>query len=33
MLIEGFEFNGVPVSPSIRGAVLMVKALTRNKPC
>jgi acetyltransferase len=33
MLIEGFEFNGVPVSPSIKGAVLMVKALTRNKPC
>lgn len=33
MLIEGFEFNGVPVSPSIKGAVLMVKALKRNKPC
>lgn len=33
MLIEGFEFNGVPVSPSIKGAVLMVKALKRYKPC
>jgi acyl-CoA synthetase (NDP forming) len=33
MLIEGFEFNGVPVSPSIKGAVLMVEALKRSKPC
>ncbi|MDT8273207.1 MAG: CoA-binding protein [Desulfomonilia bacterium] len=29
MLIEGFELNGVPVSPSIEGAVLMVKAIRR----
>ncbi|HHO76105.1 MAG TPA: CoA-binding protein [Deltaproteobacteria bacterium] len=33
MLIEGFELNGVPVSPSIEGAVLMATALRRNKPC
>jgi acetate---CoA ligase (ADP-forming) len=33
MLIEGFELNGVPVAPSIEGAVLMVKALRRNRPC
>jgi acetyltransferase len=33
MLIEGFEFNGAPVSPSIEGAVLMVEALRRNRPC
>ncbi|MCJ7830222.1 MAG: CoA-binding protein, partial [Desulfobacterales bacterium] len=33
MLIEGFEFNGVPVSPSIKGAVLMVEALNRSQPC
>jgi acetyltransferase len=33
MLIEGFEFNGVPVSPSIKGAVLMVEALRRCQPC
>lgn len=33
MLIEGFEFNGVPVSPSIKGAVLMVEALRRSRPC
>jgi acyl-CoA synthetase (NDP forming) len=33
MLIEGFELNGVPVSPSIEGAVLMAKALGRNRPC
>ncbi len=32
MLIEGFELNGAPVSPSIEGAVLMVKALRRNRP-
>lgn len=33
MLIEGFEFNGVPVSPSIEGAVLMVEALRRCQTC
>ena len=33
MLIEGFEFNGVPVSPSIKGAVLMIDALRRSRPC
>ncbi len=33
MLIEGFELNGIPVSPSIEGAVLMAKALARRKPC
>jgi acyl-CoA synthetase (NDP forming) len=33
MLIEGFGFNGVPVSPSIKGAVLMVEALRRSRPC
>jgi acetyltransferase len=33
MLIEGFEFNQVPVSPSIEGAVLMAEALRRCKPC
>jgi acetyltransferase len=32
MLIEGFELNGIPVSPSIEGAVLMAKALMRKKP-
>lgn len=32
MLIEGLELNGVPVSPSIEGSVLMAKALRRNKP-
>jgi len=31
MLIEGFEFNGVPVSPSIEGTVFMAKSLRRNK--
>lgn len=30
MLIEGFEFNQVPVSPSIEGAVLMAEALQRR---
>lgn len=29
MLIEGFNLNGAPVSPSIEGAVLMVEALRR----
>ncbi len=33
MLIEGFELNRVPVSPSIEGAVLMVEALKRCRPC
>jgi len=33
MLIDGFEQNGIPVSPSIEGAVLMAKALVRRKPC
>jgi acyl-CoA synthetase (NDP forming) len=33
MLIEGFELNRVPVSPSIEGAVLMAEALRRCKPC
>ena len=32
MMIEGFELNGAPVSPSIEGAVLMVEALRRNRP-
>ncbi len=30
MLIEGFEVNRVPVSPSIEGAVLMAEALRRR---
>jgi len=33
MLIEGFEFNRIPVSPSIEGVVLMVEALRRCHPC
>jgi len=33
MLIEGFELNRVPVSSSIEGAVLMVKAMKRCQPC
>jgi acetyltransferase len=33
MLIEGFELNHVPVSSSIDGAVLMVDALRRCRPC
>jgi acetate---CoA ligase (ADP-forming) len=33
MLIEGFELNGIPVSSSIEGAVLMAKALVRKKQC
>ncbi|NLX52231.1 MAG: CoA-binding protein [Deltaproteobacteria bacterium] len=33
MMIDGFELNGTPVSPSIEGAVLMAKALSRKKPC
>ncbi len=33
MLIEGFELNNVPVSSSIEGAVLMAKAISREKKC
>jgi acetyltransferase len=33
MLIEGFELNQVPVSPSIEGAVLMTEAMRRCQPC
>ena len=33
MLIEGFELNGIPVSPSIEGAVLMATAMRRCQPC
>lgn len=33
MLIEGFEFNRVPVSSSIEGAVQMVEALRRRRSC
>ena len=33
IIIEGFELNNVPVASSVRGAVLMAKALKRCKPC
>lgn len=33
MLIEGFELNRIPVSPSIEGAVHMAEAMKRCKPC
>jgi acyl-CoA synthetase (NDP forming) len=33
MLIEGFELNRIPVSSSIEGAVLMVEAMRRCRPC
>lgn len=33
VLIEGFELNGIPVSPSIEGAVLMAGVLRRCIPC
>ena len=33
MLIEGFELNRVPVSPSIEGAVQMAEAMMRSQPC
>jgi acetate---CoA ligase (ADP-forming) len=33
MLIEGFELNGIPVSSSIEGAVNMVEAIRRVRPC
>ncbi len=33
MLIEGFELNGIPVSPSIEGAIEMADAMRRCQPC
>jgi acetyltransferase len=33
IFIEGFEFNQVPVAPSIEGAVHMAEALQRYRPC
>jgi acetyltransferase len=33
MLIEGFELNNIPVSDSVEGAALMVKALRRWQSC
>jgi acyl-CoA synthetase (NDP forming) len=33
MLIEGFELNNIPVSPSIEGAVLMATAMRRCRKC
>lgn len=33
MLIEGFELNRIPVSPSIEGAVLMAEAMRRCRSC
>jgi len=33
MLIEGFELNNIPVSPSIEGAVLMADAMRRCQQC
>lgn len=33
VLIDGFELNGIPVSPSIEGAVLMAGVLRRCRPC
>ena len=33
MLIEGFELNRVPVSPSIEGTVLMAEAMRRCQSC
>lgn len=33
MLIEGFGFNNIPVSPAIEGAVLMADALRRSRAC
>ena len=33
MIIEGFELNNIPVSHSIEGAVLMVEAMRRYRPC
>ena len=31
--IEGFELNGVPVSDSIEGAVMMLDGMRRYQPC
>jgi len=31
ILTEGFELNGVPVSRSVEGAVLMAEAMRRRK--
>jgi len=31
MLIEGFELNGIPVSPSIHSTVLMAEALKKYR--
>ena len=33
MIIEGFQLNNVPVARSIEGAILMVEAMKRYKPC
>jgi acetyltransferase len=33
MIIEGFQLNNVPVSPSIEGAILMVEAMRKCRPC
>ncbi len=33
IIIEGFELNQIPVASSVEGAVLMVKALMRCRPC
>ena len=33
IIIEGFELNNIPVASSVRGAVLMAKALRRCNPC
>jgi acyl-CoA synthetase (NDP forming) len=33
MLIEGFEFNNIPVSQSIQGAVHMAEAMRRRRVC
>lgn len=33
MIIEGFQLNNVPVSHSIEGAILMVKAMKGCRPC
>ncbi|MBW1998991.1 MAG: CoA-binding protein [Deltaproteobacteria bacterium] len=33
MLVEGFELNGVPVSHSIEGAVLMAEGMRRCRQC
>ncbi len=33
IIIEGFELNNIPVASSVRGAVLMAKALKRVNPC